>query len=82
MTDNLPDYQDIEHGFKGASEVVEKLPESTERSRALHHLEIAEKYGYEARERAGNGDRAPMVAEMRGPAMLGWPRRVQITDCV
>lgn len=48
----LPDFETIERAYKGINEVVASLPESTEQSRAWHHLEIAEKYTYEARERA------------------------------
>ena len=48
----LPDYQRIEDAYKATAEVVGHIPESTETKRALHHLEIAEKYTYEARERA------------------------------
>lgn len=48
----LPDYQHIEDAYKGVTEVIGKLPESTEARRATDHLKIAANYTYEARERA------------------------------
>ena len=49
----IPDYEGIERVYKAVEQVIEAIPENTETRRALHHLEIAEKYSYEAREKAG-----------------------------
>lgn len=68
----LPDYQTIEDAFKRVNEVISKLPDSTEVRSARRNLEIAEKLTYEARERAKATD-GTATAEMRGPALSGWP---------
>lgn len=59
-TTKLPDYEQFERAFTEARRTVELLPETvrtrTPRSRAVDHLEMAEKYAYEAREKAKVGD--------------------------
>lgn len=56
----LPDYEQLERAFSEARKTVELLPETirtrTPRSRAVDHLEMAEQYAYEARERSKIGD--------------------------
>jgi hypothetical protein len=48
----LPDYQRIEEAYQGVTEIIQRLPESTESRRATDHLKLAEDYTYQARERA------------------------------
>lgn len=73
--DNLPEYQTIEKAFQVPAEVIATLPETTESRRAVYHLGEAERYTYEARERAKTYDDEPSDVTTPGPAMLGWPWR-------
>lgn len=56
MNPAIPDYETIERTYKSVESLVSSLPEGTETRRALHHLEIAEKYTYEAREKIRPND--------------------------
>lgn len=80
MSEKPISYQEIEDAYRGVSEVIDKLPASTDTRRATDHLKLAEDYTYRARERV-KPDRTEAVqttlpgasVELRGPAMLGWP---------
>lgn len=48
----LPSQEEIERVYRAAIGVVDRLPESDDRARAYHWLDISENYAVEARERA------------------------------
>lgn len=55
----LPQYEQIEQVFAEVRTLVERMPETIKtripRSRAVDHLEMAQKYAFECREKAKNG---------------------------
>src|SRR5881392_692263 len=87
--DKLPQHEEIENAFKPAAEILDRLPKTTESDRARFHVGEGYRYAKEARERA-KADRTEDVPAvdasiaMRGPVTTGWgwPRAIQITDCV
>lgn len=66
------DHETIEDAFRKPAEVIGTLPETTESREAKRLLEISEKLTHEARERWQSN-------ELRGPALTGWPWRLQVT---